>query len=145
MCRTDALIDVVSRFSLKTVQRTHAQDIHIAGLGYLVPKLFESNGRIRLPLCPEDRRSLATRGNTRVFSRRAFRPCLSNVYSRSPIRFEVRSDCYRCLPMHVSCRTSFSKSLIKQVSQLRPRLELNSGRGSSSEMIKRTLRPTHQS
>ncbi len=70
MCGTDSLKDVGFLFALKTVQPIHAQDINVAGLGYLVPKLLELNRRIRLPLCPEDRRTLATRGNTRVFSRR---------------------------------------------------------------------------
>ena len=52
---TDSLVDVAFLFALEAVQHIPAQNIHVAGLGYLVREVFDLNRRIHLTLRPQRR------------------------------------------------------------------------------------------
>src|SRR5271167_1054655 len=65
---TDSLVSTALLFPLGAFQHVPAQNIHVVCPGYLVPKVLESNRRIRVPSRPKGRCTFATRGYSGTIS-----------------------------------------------------------------------------
>jgi hypothetical protein len=77
--RTDALENVLVFLAVKAAQRIRAEDIHLEGCAYFVPKLFKPNRGVRLTFRPQERRTLSTGHNAAILSLRRFGGCLNET------------------------------------------------------------------